>query len=113
MKQLRNKVQLIGRLGRDPEVKEINGGKKMAKWSIATDETYRNTEGEIVKETQWHNVVAWGKLAEIAEKYLHKGQEICVEGKLSNRSYEDKSGETKYVTEVVASDVLMLGKKAS
>jgi single-strand DNA-binding protein len=113
MKQLRNKVQLIGHLGSDPEIKEISGGKKIAKWSLATNESYRTAEGETKKETQWHNIVAWGKLAEIAEKYLQKGQEICVEGKLTNRSYEDKNGETRYFTEIVANDVLMLGKKAS
>lgn len=113
MKQLRNKVQLIGHLGNDPEIKEISGGKKIAKWSLATNESYRTAEGETKKETQWHHIVAWGKLAEIAEKYLQKGQEICVEGKLTNRSYEDKNGETKYFTEIVANEVLMLGKKAS
>jgi len=111
MKQLRNKVQLIGHLGKNPEVKEVKEGRKLAKWSIATTESYRKADGEIVKETQWHNIVAWGKLAEIAEKYLVKGQEICIEGKLSNREYEDKDGNKKYITEIVASDLLMLGKK--
>lgn len=113
MKQLRNKVQLIGNLGAEPEIKETQNGKKLAKLRIATNETYRNSDGEIVKETQWHDIVAWGKLAEISEKYLNKGQEVCIEGKLSNRNYEDKNGVKRYVTEIVASDLLMLGRKAS
>ena len=113
MKQLRNKVQLIGNLGAEPEIKETQNGKKLARLRLATNETYRNAEGEIVKETQWHDIVAWGKLAEISEKYLKKGQEVCIEGKLSNRNYEDKEGIKRYVTEIVASDLLMLGRKAS
>jgi len=113
MKQLINKVQLIGNLGAEPEIKETQNGKKLARLRLATNETYRNAEGEIVKETQWHDIVAWGKLAEISEKYLKKGQEVCIEGKLSNRNYEDKEGIKRYVTEIVASDLLMLGRKAS
>ena len=112
MKQLRNKVQLIGNLGVDPDVKEVSNGRKLAKWRLATNETYRNSQGEQVTETQWHNIVAWGKTAEIAEKYLHKGQEVCVEGKLMNRQYEDDKGVVKYITEVVVQDILMLGKKS-
>jgi len=111
MKQLRNKVQLIGHLGADPIVKELESGRKVANWNLATSESYRKGDGEIVKETQWHRVIAWGKLAEIAEKYFIKGQEICIEGKLSSREYKDKEGVTRYITEVIANEVLMLGKK--
>ena len=112
MNNLRNKVQLIGNLGSDPEVKHLESGKVQAKISIATNENYTNKEGEKITDTQWHNLVAWGKTAEIAEKYLKKGSEIAIEGKLSNRSYEDKEGVKKYVTEVVLNEILMLGSKS-
>ena len=111
MNTLRNKVQLIGNLGQNPEVKELNGGKKVAKFSLATNETYRNKAGEKVTDTQWHNLVAWGKTAEIIEKYLKKGSEVAIEGKLLNRNYTDKEGVKRYVTEIQVSDLLMLGKK--
>src|SRR5688572_2293583 len=111
MYALKNKVQLIGNLGNDPEIKTIEGGKKLAKFRIATNEYYHNAKGEKVKETQWHNLVAWGKVAEIAEKYLNKGKEIAIEGKLVNRSYNDKDGNKKYITEVQVSELLMLGAK--
>ena len=84
----------------------------MARFSIATHESYRNAKGEKVDETQWHNVVAWGKVAEIAEKYLQKGSEIALEGKLINRNYTDKEGNKKYITEVQVNEILMLGEKA-
>ncbi len=113
MYALKNKVQLIGNLGGKPEVKEIEGGKKLAMFNVATSESYRNAEGEKITETQWHRVVAWGKIAEIAEKYLDKGKEIVLEGKLVNRSYTDKDGIKKYITEVQATEVLMLGVKAA
>src|ERR1051325_5933598 len=100
MNTLRNKVQLIGNLGQNPEVKELNGGKKVAKFSLATNETYRNKAGEKVTDTQWHNLVAWGKTADIIEKYLKKGSEVAVEGKLLNRNYTDKEGVKRYVTEI-------------
>ena len=112
MYTLKNKVQLIGNLGNAPEVKTTENGKKLARFSIATNENYRNAKGEKVKETTWHNLVAWGKVAEIAEKYLTKGKEVAVEGKLSNRSYTDKDGNKKYVTEVEVNELLMLGSKA-
>ena len=111
MNALRNRVQLIGNLGMDPEVKSFDKDKKMAKISIATNEVYYNAKGEKVQDTQWHNIVMWGKTAEIAEKYLKKGQEIAVEGKLVNRSWETKEGEKRYATEVVVSELVMLGKK--
>jgi single-strand DNA-binding protein len=113
MYALRNKVQLIGHLGMKPEVKTIESGKKMVKFSLATNENYRNAKGEKVTETQWHNIVAWGKVADIAEKYLDKGQEIAVEGKLVTRTYNDREGIKKYFTEVQVSEVLMLGGKPS
>ena len=111
MYALKNKVQLIGNLGGKPEVKETENGKKLVTFSIATNESYRNAKGEKITETQWHRVVAWGKVAEIAEKYLDKGKEIAIEGKLVNRSYTDKDGIKKYITEVQISELLMLGAK--
>ena len=83
----------------------------MARFSMATSEAYRNAKGEKVTDTQWHNVVAWGKVAEIAEKYLTKGKEVAVEGKLVNRSYNDKEGNKKYITEVVVNELLLIGEK--
>ena len=95
MYALRNKVQLIGNLGAAPEIKTLDGGKKMARFSIATNESYKNAKGEKVTETQWHNLVAWGKVADVAEKYLTKGKEVVIEGKLVSRSYNDKEGSKK------------------
>lgn len=112
MYALKNKVQLIGNLGNAPEVKNTESGKKMARFSIATNESYRNASGEKVTETTWHNLVAWGKVAEIAEKYLNKGSEVAIEGKLINRSYTDKDGNKKYITEVQVNELLLLGSKA-
>jgi single-strand DNA-binding protein len=111
MKNLRNTVSLIGNLGADPEVKVFDSGKKKARLSLATSDSYKNASGEKVEDTQWHTLVAWGKTADIAEKYLHKGSELAVEGKLTYRSYEDKSGETKYITEINVNEFVMLGKK--
>jgi len=110
MNTLRNKVQLIGNLGNDPEIINLESGKMLAKFSIATNESYKNTKGEKITDTQWHNIVAWGKTAEIVEKYVTKGKEIAIEGKLTSRSYETKEGEKRYVTEVVCNELLMLGK---
>ena len=93
MNTLRNKVQLIGNLGNDPEIITLESGKKLAKFSIATNESYKNSLGEKITDTQWHNVVAWNKTAEIIEKYVTKGNEIAIEGKLTSRSYESKEGE--------------------
>ena len=111
MYTLKNKVQLIGNLGGKPEVKNTESGKKLAQFSIATSESYRNAKGEKVTETQWHRIVAWGKLAEIAEKYLDKGKEVAIEGKLVNRSYNDKDGNKKYISEIQLNELLMLGAK--
>ena len=111
MNTLRNKVQLIGNLGNTPEIIMLDSGKKLAKFSIATNESYKNAQGEKVTETQWHNLIAWNKTAEIIEKYLEKGKEIAIEGKLTSRSYDDKDGNKKYITEVVVNELLMLGGK--
>ena len=111
MSNLRNSVQLIGRLGKDPEVRTFDSGKKVATFSIATTDSYKNQKGEKVQETQWHNLVIWGKLADIAGQYLKKGKEIAIEGKLIHRSYETSSGEKKYITEITVNDLVMLGEK--
>ena len=111
MNTLRNKVQLIGNLGNNPEIITLDSGKKLAKFSIATNDSYKNAQGEKVTETQWHNVIAWNKTAEIIEKYLEKGKEVAIEGKLTSRSYDDKEGNKRYVTEIVINELLMLGSK--
>jgi single-strand DNA-binding protein len=110
MNALRNKVQLIGNVGNDPEIKIIEGGRKLAKFTIATNEIYYNDKNEKVTDTQWHNVSAWGKVAEIIESFVTKGKEIAVEGKLTHKSYDDKDGVKRYFTEVVANELLLLGK---
>lgn len=111
MSTLRNRVQLIGNVGNDPEVKTFEGGKKVANLTIATNESYRNEKGEKVEQTEWHRVVAWGKTAEIIEKYVTKGKEIAIDGKLTHRSYDDKNGEKRYITEVVVNEITLLGSK--
>jgi len=108
MSTLRNQVQLIGHVGQEPEIKTFEGEKKLAQLSIATNEVYKNDKGEKVEETQWHRISAWGKTAEIIEKYVTKGKEIAVQGKLTHRSYDDKNGDKKYITEVVVSELLLL-----
>lgn len=110
MNSLKNKVQLIGNLGNDPEMVILENGNKLAKFSVATNESYKNAEGEKMTDTQWHNVVAWGKTAEIVENYLVKGKEVVIEGKLISRSYETKEGEKRYITEIKCNELLMLGK---
>ncbi|HHL57663.1 MAG TPA: single-stranded DNA-binding protein [Bacteroidetes bacterium] len=111
MTTLRNSVQLIGRLGVDPKSFEFDGGKMKVTFSLATSDYYKNKEGDRVEETQWHNIVAWGKTAKIAADYLSKGKEIALSGKLTNRSYEDKEGNKRYITEIVANEIVMLEKK--
>ena len=111
MNALKNKVQLIGNLGKDPEIINLDSGKTLAKFSIATNESYKNAQGEKVTDTQWHNIVAWGKTAGIVEKYLAKGKEVAIEGKLTTRSWDDKDGNKRYTTEVVCNELLMLGAK--
>lgn len=111
MHDIKNKVQLIGYLGQAPEVKVLESGKKVANLNLATHESYQDANGEKVTETQWHSIVAWGKLAEIIGKYLIKGSEIAIEGKLVNRHYVDKKGTKHYISEVQANQMLMLSKK--
>ncbi len=112
MYALKNKVQLIGNVGNAVEIKNTESGKKLARFSIATNESYRNTKGEKVTETTWHNLIAWGKVAELAEKLLQKGTEVVIEGKLTNRSYTDKDGNKKQMCEILVNELLLLGSKA-
>jgi single-strand DNA-binding protein len=107
---MRNSVRLIGNIGNEPEIKKLDGEKKLAKFSLATNDSYKNDKGEKITETQWHNLIAWGATAGVIEKYTKKGQEIAVEGKLTSKSYTDKEGIKRYVTEIVVSDVLLLAK---
>ncbi len=111
MSTLKNSVTLIGNVGQNPEVKTLENGQKVANFSLATNETYYNKAGEKVTQTYWHKLVAWGKTAEIIENYVHKGKEIAIEGKLTNRNYEDKNGQKQYITEVLVNEVLLLGQK--
>ncbi len=110
MASLNNKVHLIGNLGKDPEIKDLDNGRKLARFSLATTEYYKNEKGERIDETTWHNLVLWNGLAGVAEKYLSKGKQIAVEGRLVNREYE-KDGEKKWITEIIVSQMRMLGKK--
>ena len=110
MNALRNKVQLIGHVGQEPEIKNLDRGKKLANLTIATNEVYYKENGDKVENTEWHRITAWGKTAEIIEKYVVKGKEVAIEGKLSHRSYDDKDGNKRYVTEVIANEILLIGK---
>ncbi len=110
MNAIKNRVQLIGNLGQDPEIVTLESGSKLAKFSLATSDYYKNASGEKVEDTQWHNIVAWGKTAEIVESYLTKGKQVAVEGKLIHRTYETKEGEKRYFTEIKCNELLMLGK---
>ena len=106
-----NKVILIGNLGKDPEVRHLENGTAVASFSIATSESYKDkNSGERITNTDWHNIVIWRGLAEVAEKYLHKGDKVYIEGKLKTRTWQDKEGATRYTTEVVADNMTMLGK---
>lgn len=109
MYAIKNKVQLIGNLGQEPDIRTTETGKKLARFSIATNDFYRNSRGERIRETLWHTVIAWGKLAEIAEKYLTKGREVAVAGKLVHREYTDKNGIRRFITEIVLNELVMLG----
>lgn len=108
---MRNRVTLIGNLGQDPEIKNLDNGTKMAKFSMATNESYRNSSGERVTDTEWHNIVVFGPLSEVVEKYLKKGSEIALEGKLHSSNYNDKDGNKRYYTDIRATDLVMLGGK--
>lgn len=111
MNTLRNSVRLVGNLGMDPEIKNFDLNKKLAKFSIATNESYKNDKGEKVTETQWHFVIMWNGQAKMAEELLKKGDEIAIEGKLASRSYVDKDGNKRYVTEVVANEFIKIGSR--
>ncbi|WP_066758384.1 single-stranded DNA-binding protein [Crocinitomix algicola] len=111
MNNLRNKVQLIGNVGKAPEIISFENGNKLAKFSLATNENYKNAQGEKVESTYWHNAIAWGKQADIFEQYVTKGQEIAIEGKLVTKTYETKEGEKRSKTEVQVQEVLLLGRK--
>lgn len=106
-----NKVQLIGNLGKDPEINVLEGNIPVAKFTLATTESYRDNKGNIQTHTEWHNIVLWRGLAELSEKYLTKGSLVFIEGKLKTRHYEDKEGNKKYVTEIIADEMIMLEKK--
>ena len=112
MQTIANKVQLIGHLGMDPEVKNFENG-NLVKVSIATDASYKDKEGKKVEDTHWHNLVAWGKTADLAEKMFKKGKKVAIEGTLISRSYDDKEGVKRYITEVRVDQFLMLDKKES
>ena len=111
MSRLRNHVQLIGNLGEDPKTTDLESGKKVSRFSLATNEYYKNSNGEKVQETDWHQVKCWGKTAEIVEKYAKKGDEIGIVGKIKTRTYEGHDGNQRYVTEIVADEILLMGKK--
>ena len=111
MNNLRNSVQLIGRLGKDVDLYSYDSGSTKAAFTLATNDFYKNNNGEKVQDTQWHNIIAWGKVAENMKSFLEKGSEVVVKGKLVSRSYEDKEGNKKYVTEVVANEFLSMDKK--
>jgi len=110
MNAMKNRVQLIGHVGQEPEIKTFDGGKKVANITMATNEVYYKENGDKVEKTEWHRVKAWGKIADLIEKYVVKGKEIYIEGKLTYSDYLDKNGEKRYVTEIVANDILLLGK---
>ena len=112
MNSLRNSVQLIGRLGQDPEVKTLDKGSKLAKFSLATSEGYSTKDGSKQEQTQWHNIVVFGNLAGVCEKYLKKGREIAVDGRLTYRNWEDKNGMKHVSPEIVASEMLFIGNNA-
>ncbi|MCF8374680.1 MAG: single-stranded DNA-binding protein [Bacteroidales bacterium] len=108
-----NKVMLIGNVGKDPEVRYFDNGVAKAQFSLATTESYKNKEGQKTELTEWHNVVIWRGLAEVVEKYVKKGDKLFIEGKVKTRSYDDKDGNKKYITEIVADNMSMLGGRKS
>lgn len=106
-----NKVILIGHLGKDPEVRHLEGGNTVANFTMATNEYYKDKQGTRVERTEWHNIAAWRNLAELAEKYLRKGQQVYVEGRIRTRQYQDKENQTRYVTEIVAEEISLLSSR--
>jgi single-strand DNA-binding protein len=113
MYALKNKVQLIGNVGNAPEIRNLENNQKLARFSLATNESYCNQNGEKVQETQWHNLVAYGKIAELCENYISKGSEVAIEGKLNHRDYTDSNGVKRYLTEIQVNEILILEKKVS
>jgi len=107
MNTLRNQVQLIGNLGKKPEIITLEDGKKLAKFSLATNDTYKNSEGEKITKTEWHNLIAWNKTAEIVEMFLDKGKEVAIKGKLTYNSYDDKDGNKRYSTDIIVNEIMM------
>lgn len=110
MNTLKNRVQLIGNVGQDPEIKNLEGGRKLANISLATNDSYTNEKGEKITDTQWHRLTAWGNTAEIIEKYVTKGKEIAITGKISYKSYDDKNGEKRFATEITINELQFVGK---
>lgn len=106
-----NKAILVGNVGKDPEIRHLEGGTSVARFTLATSETYKNKNGELVTNTEWHNIVAWRQLADLAEKYIRKGRQLYVEGKITNRQFDDKDGNKRYISEIVADNIRLLGKK--
>jgi single-strand DNA-binding protein len=106
-----NKVILVGNVGKDPETRHLEGGNTVSKFSLATSEVYKNKEGEKITNTEWHNIVLWKGLAEIAEKYVKKGSQLYIEGRIRTRSYTDQDNNTKYITEIIGDSMQMLGKR--
>lgn len=106
-----NKAILVGNVGKDPEVRHLEGGTSVARFTLATSESYKNKNGELVTTTEWHNIVAWRQLAEFAEKYIKKGRQLYVEGKITNRQWDDKDGNKRYTTEIVADNIRLLGRR--
>jgi single-strand DNA-binding protein len=107
-----NKVILIGNLGKDPEVRSLEGGVKVAKFPLATSESYKNKDGQRIDSTEWHNVVMWRGLADVAERFLKKGSQVYIEGKIKSRSWDDKDGTKRYATDIVADNMTMLGRRS-
>jgi len=106
-----NKAILVGNVGKDPEIRHLEGGLSVARFTLATSETYKNKSGELVTNTEWHNIVAWRQLADLADRYIKKGRQLYVEGKITTRQWDDKDGVKRYTTEIVADNIRLLGKR--
>jgi len=106
-----NKVILVGNVGKDPDIRYLEGGTAVCSFPLATSETYRNRDGERITSTEWHNIVLWRGLAEIAEKYVKKGTQLYIEGRIRTRSWDDRDGNKRYTTEIIADNMQMLGRK--
>ena len=108
---IKNHVQLIGHVGNTPEVKELASNKRMAKFSIATNESYKDTSGSWVNKTEWHNIVVWGKQTDLVQKHIHKGTELAMTGKLTTRQWEDAAGQKRYTTEIILNEFALVGQR--